>query len=244
MTVPDPSVLVAVTAVVAAGTAVQVLLGFGVNLLLVPAALLLWPGLVPVPAMLVNLVLSAGVAVRWRRHADPAVTRWALLGAVPGLAVGALLLAVLSPRALGVLGACAVLAAVLVTARRATAVPAGAAPSAAAGAVSAVLGTTVAVTGPPVALLLAGGDPRRARATVAVTGAATALVAVLVAVAGPLRGSATEIAAATLWLLPGLAAGWVAGHALGQRVGTVVLGRAVLVVSAASSVLVLVRALS
>lgn len=234
--------MLVLTAVVAAGTAVQVLLGFGVNLLLVPAALLLWPGLVPVPAMVVNLLLSAGVAVRWGRYADPLVTRWALLGAVPGVALGAWLLAVLDADALAVLGACAVLAAVLVTARGA-AVRAGPGASTAAGAASAVLGTTAAVTGPPVALLLAGAEPRRARATVAVTGTVTALVALVVVLAGPLRSSVGEAVSGTLWLLPALVVGWVAGHALGPRVGPVLLRRAVLVVSTASAVAVLVRAL-
>lgn len=240
MSVPDPGVLLAVTAVVGAGTAVQVLLGFGVNLLLVPAALLLWPELVPVPAMVVNLLLSAGVAVRWGRHADPLVTRWSLLGAVPGTAVGAALLAVLSPGALGVVGALAVLGAVALTARR-VAVPAGPGTSTAAGMASAVLGTTAAVTGPPVALLLAGGPPLRARATVAVSGAVTALVALVVLLAGPLRNSTGDAVAGVAWLLPGLALGWAAGHLLGPRVRAPQLRRMVLVVSAASAVLVLVR---
>ncbi|ALE73618.1 MULTISPECIES: TSUP family transporter [unclassified Pseudonocardia] len=241
---PDPTALAVLTAVVAAGTAVQVLLGFGVNLLLVPAALLLWPGLVPVPAMIVNLLLSAGVAVRWRRWADPRVTRWVLAGAVPGLVVGAWLLAVLSPRALAVAGACGILAAVLMTARGPAARHAGPSASAAAGAGSAVLGTTAAVTGPPVALLLAGTDPRRARATVAVTGTAIALVALAAVLAGPLRAGAGDALLAGLWLLPGIGLGWVAGHLLGRRVGARTLRRVVLVVSAASAVVVLVRALA
>ncbi|MBC3192061.1 TSUP family transporter [Pseudonocardia sp. C8] len=243
MTPPDVTALVVVGVAVAAGTAVQVLLGFGVNLLLVPVALLLWPGLVPVPAMVVNLLLSAGVAVRWRRHTDPVVTRWALAGSVPGLAVGAWLLAVLDPAALGVLGALAILGAVAMAARGPVAVRAGPLASAAAGSGSAVLGTTAAVTGPPIALLLAGADPRRARATVAVTGTVTALVALVVVLAGPLRGSAGEALADVAWLLPGIAAGWLGGHALTHRVDAVLLRRGVLVVSSASAVAVLVRSL-
>ncbi|SFM84288.1 hypothetical protein SAMN05216207_1003207 [Pseudonocardia ammonioxydans] len=239
---PDPTALAVLTAVVAAGTAVQVLLGFGVNLLLVPAALLVWPGLVPVPAMVVNLLLSAGVAARWGRHTDPLVTRWALAGAVPGLAVGGWLLTVLSPAALGVLGALAILGAVASTALGPAAVPAGPVASGVAGAGSAVLGTTAAVTGPPIALLLAGADPRRARATVAVTGTLTALVALVVLLAGPLRAAAGEALAGTLWLVPGIVLGWAAGHALTHRVRAALLRPAVLVVSAASAVAVLVRA--
>ncbi|MBP2368322.1 TSUP family transporter [Pseudonocardia parietis] len=244
MTVPDPAVLLGATAAVAAGTAVQVLLGFGVNLLLVPVALLLWPGLVPVPAMVVNLLLSAGVAMRWRGYTDPVVTRWALAGSVPGLAAGAWLLAVLDPAALGVLGAAAILGAVLMTARGPTTVRAGPAACAVAGAGSAVLGTTAAVTGPPIALLVAGSDPRRARATVAVTGTVTALVALVVLLAGPLRSSATDAFVGVLWLLPGIVIGWLGGHALTHRVSTPLLRRAVLVVSAASAVAVLVRAVT
>ena len=75
------------------------------------------------------------------------------------------------------------------------------------------------------------------------TGTVTALVALVVLLAGPLRGSTADTVAGVLWLLPGMAPGWVAGHVLESRVRRTALRRAVLVISAASAVAVLVRAL-
>ncbi|GAA0243150.1 hypothetical protein [Cryptosporangium japonicum] len=67
----DWAVLAGLTAVVAAGAYAQASIGFGLNLLLVPFALLLAPPLVPLPALVVNGAVSAVAAGRWSRPAAP-----------------------------------------------------------------------------------------------------------------------------------------------------------------------------
>ena len=78
--------LIGLTAVVAAGAYVQASIGFGLNLLLVPFALLLMPHLVPLPALVVNGVVSGVVARNDRHDLDRRLLGVLAVTGLPGVA--------------------------------------------------------------------------------------------------------------------------------------------------------------
>lgn len=227
--------------VMVAGSTVQGTVGFGQALVAAPLLLLIDTRLVPGPATVAGVALSLLLVARERAEAPPGELRWAVIGLVPGTAVAGLALAAMSGTVLAVTTGVAVLAAVALSVaglhpRPTVPVLVGA------GVVSGFMGTTAAVSGPPLALLY----QREPGPTIRVTMArfflvSAALTACALVPAGKLGG--TELAAGLV-----MAPGGVAGFALSRRlVGRVDAGAtrvAVLVVSAASAVAVLVRALS
>ena len=83
----------AANAAVAFGAAVQGAVGFGMALLAAPLLVLIRPELVPGPLLINGLALTLLVARRERDSIDLFGVKWALVGRVPGVALGALALA-------------------------------------------------------------------------------------------------------------------------------------------------------
>jgi uncharacterized membrane protein YfcA len=152
--------------VVAAGALLQGAVGFGLALVAAPLLVLLGPAFVPVPLLALVTVHALLALRRERGDADWRGVGWALLGRLPGIAVGVLAVAALSRRAFAVLvGATVLLAAVVSVVRwrprptpRALLV---------AGLVSGIGGTATSIGGPPVALLYQDEHGARVRATLA-----------------------------------------------------------------------------
>lgn len=153
-----------ITAVaLAAGCLIQTALGFGMAVLAAPIIVLIRPEWVPVVMTVTALVLSVmntwhqRSALEWRAMAAPMVTR------LPGTAVGAWILTLLPASALQILVAAAVIMAVVITAFgrvfEATPMRLGVA-----GFVSGVTGTTTAIGGPPMALVMQHGLAKTTRA--------------------------------------------------------------------------------
>jgi len=109
--------LIAAIVVVALASAVHGAVGFGLSLLAVPVLLVLDPSFVPGPALMAGLLLSVLVDGRELKAADPRVG-WAVLGLLPGTAVGAALIAAVPEDALGVPLGLLVLVAVALSALR------------------------------------------------------------------------------------------------------------------------------
>jgi uncharacterized membrane protein YfcA len=175
-----------------AGASLQSAIGFGFALVLSPA---LFAALDPYQAVTALLVLGLALNVLVLfEDGRPGPVRWAalrpmLLAALPGLAVGVALLALLGKPALQVGVGAAVLGAVLVQARS-PALRARRAPSlrstCAVGLASGALTTSTSVSGPPIVLWLQaqGARPDELRASTAASflalnlaGGATVLVA-------------------------------------------------------------------
>jgi uncharacterized membrane protein YfcA len=146
--------LIAAIVVVALASAVHGAVGFGLSLLAVPVLLVLDPSFVPGPALMAGLLLSVLVDGRELKAADPRVG-WAVLGLLPGTAVGAALIAAVPEDALGVPLGLLVLVAVALSARA----PApGAHPRRSRRrryGLSGFLATAASVGGPPIALIYA-----------------------------------------------------------------------------------------
>ena len=210
--------LLAAAAATVVAAAVGSATGFGFALVLSPVLFALLDPFEAVTALLaLSMVLSVLVLL------DPAGSvRWPALGpvlvaAVPGLALGAWLLDVLSKPVLQVGVGCAVLAAVAVQARREPAAlphegSLGAA--CAVGLTTGALTTSITVSGPPVVLWLRGLGLGAAELRASLAAAFLALSVVggaVVLVAGG-TGRAVE----AQFVLPLVAAVW-AGHLLGSR---------------------------
>ena len=204
------------------GAAVQSATGFGFALILSPALFAVLDRYEAVTALLgLGVALSLLILFEGGR---PGPVRWrqlvpVLLAAVPGLALGAVALALLPKSALQVLVGLVVLGAAARQLRARLSGPAAAAPlkasaAAAAGLASGALTTSISVSGPPLVLWLEsrGLGPAELRATLAACFLALNLAggAVLLAAAGTDRAVPLGV------LLPLLALVLV-GHLAGTR---------------------------
>jgi uncharacterized protein len=158
--------LVAVLLAALIGGSVQSALGFGAAFTTVPALALFAPRLLPGSILVAILPLSITMVLRQRL----AVDRWAVgritVGRLPGIALGAAVVALLDVRSLTALIGGLLLAAVLasaagwqvtVTSRR----------EVAAGVVSGFTGTAAGLGGPPLALLYRASGSEKLRPTLA-----------------------------------------------------------------------------
>ncbi|TQM45681.1 sulfite exporter TauE/SafE family protein [Pseudonocardia cypriaca] len=162
---------------VAVGALVQGAVGFGLALVAAPFLAIIDPRLLPVP-MLILATAHAMLALRREfRHADWTGVGWALLGRLPGIALGVLAVAVLPPRWFAVAVAIIVLTCVALSVvrwRPRPTVPA----LLVAGIVSGAGGTASSIGGPPVALLYQDAHGPRVRATLGAYFAAGSLLSI------------------------------------------------------------------
>ena len=236
----DPVVLLVAGVAVVLGAAVQGSVGIGLGLLAAPVFALADPTLVPGTILIMTSVMPMLTAWRERRDVDWRGLGYALLGRVPGTAVGVYIVATQPPSTTAIVVAVVVLGAVAlsVTAWEARPTPRA---LVAAGLVSGVGGTATSVGGPPVALLYQRSGGPTLRATMGMYFLIGNVASVLaLAAAGQVAGGDVTRAA---FLLPFLLAGFLLSGPLRRHVDGSRLRVAVLVVSAASAVLLLVRTL-
>lgn len=224
---------------VAVGTCLQVSVGFGLGLLCAPLLALLDPDLVPGPLLLVAVLLTAVLTVASRRSLELHELGWALAGRVPGTVLGVSLLLVLPTRGLEAFFGVTLLAAVLMSVlglRPVVTRPA----LVGAGAVSGVMGTAVSTGAAPFAWLLQERHGARMRASLSTFFFVGTLISLLgLTVTGQLGTGEVRLAAL---LLPGVAVGAVASRWAARVLDPRTTRYAVLVVSGAASVGLLVRA--
>ncbi|HKJ93434.1 MAG TPA: sulfite exporter TauE/SafE family protein [Longimicrobiales bacterium] len=222
------------------GAALHGSVGFGVNLVVVPVLLMLDPKLVPGPVLVVATVLTVLISLRERGAIHRGELMRLIGGAVPGLVAGAIVLRMISERGLAIMIGVFVLAAVVLSAlgwRPKT----GAKTTVVAGAVAGFMGTTAAIPGPPVALAYQGRDGA------AIRGMLGAFLVFLNPVALATLAMVGEFGRTQMVAGLGLVPGVVVGFLVSSRTRHYLKGRrmrwAVLAVSAAAAVAVLVQAL-
>jgi uncharacterized membrane protein YfcA len=135
-----------------AGSALQGSVGFGLGMLAAPLLVLIDPKFVPGPLLSAALLLTLLVASREHRAIDFRGVGWALVGRLPGTALGATAVALAPQRTMTLLVGLMVLVAVIligsgIRPARSPAVLLGA------GTLSGFMGTTVSIGGPAVAVL-------------------------------------------------------------------------------------------
>lgn len=263
----EPWVLVVAGLAVLVGAVVQGSIGFGLGVVAAPVLALVDPRLVPGTLLLVIVALPALTVAREARDVDWHGVRWALVGRVPGTAVGAYAVVVLSERALSLVVALVVLGAVALSLGGwrpgspsgvgapsepgARAAPASPRPGAAAGPgprsmlagglVSGVTGTATSVGGPPMAILYQHSSGARIRSTLAVFFLIGSLVSVAALVLVGEIGTPELLAAAVL--LPFMAVGFLVSGPLRRPLDRGFTRPAVLALSAGAALVLGTRAL-
>ena len=223
------------------GSFVQAVVGLGVGLVTAPVIAVLAPSLMPSLPLLFGLVVSGLTLVAERHHVDWPAIGWSLPGRIPGTLLGVGLVLALSTAQLGIAVAVMVLIAVLLSVRS-VAVPVNRGTLLAAGFTSGVTGTATSIGGPPIALLFQHRGPSQVRSTLAVfffVGVVLSLA--LLGLTSSIPRDSVIVAALVSPLL-----------LLGIWFGTRIRGRlprdrfrvAILIVCAASAVVLLVRSLA
>lgn len=228
-------------AAVALGALVQGLVGFGLALIAVPIVALVEPTLVPVPVLVANTVHAVLSMVREHAEVDWRGVRWAMLGRLPGTAIGVVLVDRLAGPAFGVLVGAAVLTGVLLSVVAWQPKPTPRALTLA-GVVSGSFGTAMSISGPPVALLYSGRPGAQVRSTLGAYFTIGALLS-LAALGGAGQVTGTRLALG-LGLVPFLLAGFALSGPLRRHVDAAGLRGPVLVVSAVSAVFLIGRSLA
>jgi uncharacterized membrane protein YfcA len=226
---------------VVVGAAIQGSIGFGVNLIVAPALIAIDPALVPGPPAFLSLVLTLLMVRRERSSADVRGVGWALAGRIPGTLAGAAAVAVLSERGLSTAFGILLLLAVLMTASGYRLRPTPGA-LVAAGLLSGFMGTTTSVGGPPMALVYQEADGATIRSTLAAF-LTVGISLSLLSLAAVGRFGGPEIRASLL-LVPPTIAGFLASRRIAPWLDRGHIRTAVLVISGASAVVILARALT
>lgn len=230
----------AANAAVAFGATVQGAIGFGMALLAAPLLVLIRPDLVPGPLLMNGLALTLLVARRERDSIDLRGIKWALVGRVPGVALGALALVSIPVQGMSLLVGLSVLAGVALGVSRLRLAP-GPRTLFGAGLLSGVFGTVASIGGPPLALVYQHEPGPRLRGTLAgyfVAGGLMSLAA-LIAVG---RYGAGELAW-TLALLPGTVLGFACSSRFTSWVDAGRTRRAVLGITGAAGVAAVLRSI-
>lgn len=233
--------LLAVAAIVAFAGFAQTVAGFGFSLVAVPPlGLVIDPKDAVAVAMIGLLINSLALCWSEREHVDWRALRLLLLGALPGLPLGLLLLEAASIDVLRLALAVSVTASVILLASGFSVRSESKLFELGAGFLTGALTTSLSTNGPPTVLALHARrlQPQEFRPTTSAVLGLTSLVgAFLFAVAGRFT---SEVVTATSVTIPALGIGWVVGTAVRRRVPTelfrvVILG--LLLVAAAATAL-------
>lgn len=222
------------------GGALHGSVGFGMGLVAAPLLVLIDPRLIPGPMLCTGVLLAAMLAVRDRASADTRGVKWLIAGRVPGMVLGAWAVTWLSSDGLAMVLALTILALVAVSVAGVS-LPSTTPALLGAGTMSGLMGTTVGVGGPPLALAYqrsSSGEIRGTLAPIQTFGAATSLGAL--AVVGEF--GVTEMAWGLL-MAPGMLAGFAVSGWVAPRIKPAVVRPTVLVFATVSAAAILVRTL-
>ncbi len=218
---------IACVATVFIAATVQASIGIGLGMIASPVLLLADPDFIPAAIMLAVLPLTFTIAWVDRQHIEPRDGGFALIGRVPGVIAGALVVAALSDRVLAVMVAASVLLAVAASITGRLFEPTDRA-LVVAGLASGFAGTTTGVGGPPMALTYQNSDPATMRATISAFFAVGSLLSLgALALAGEVGVRQLQL---TLLILPGVGLGVVTARLIKDRLRPEVVRPAVLVI--------------
>ena len=222
------------------GSTVQSVVALGIGLVSAPVLTLLEPALMPGTLIMLALVLPAVTLVHDHHDIDWPGLNWSLPARVLGTGIGVWVVAQVSHRQLGIAVGAMVIFMVLIT-WRVVDVPINRGTLSAAGFLGGITGTATSIGGPPFALLYQHRPAQQIRTTMAVyflIGAALSLVGLVIA--GDLTGAQLQ---AAVELFPAVLLGVLVGALSRRHLPAGVVRPAVLVVSAASALVLLVRSL-
>ena len=226
-------------AIVLLAALAQATTGVGFGVMAGPLVMLVVPGFVPGPLLVVTIVVMALVVWRDRQALDARRLRGPLLASVPGAVVGTWVLGATDERTLRLVVAGAVLVTVgaVATGWR---LPAGPRALTVAGLLAGVLSSVAATPGPPMVLTYRAESSAAQRADLSLFFLATSLVSLVVlAVSGELR---VDVAGTAL-LVPFVLGGFALARPLNDRLDLQAVRRAALGLTFASGSVLLVSTL-
>lgn len=228
------------TAIIVVGAAIQGLAGFGMNVLAAPLLFLMEPDLVPGPIILAALFHTVMSAWRERGEINFSAVAWMFSGTIPGIVAGALAASVLSDTGLALMVALVILGAVVLMATG-FALPQNRPASTATGLAAGFSGATSAVSGPMAALYLSRLSGPQLRSTLAayflISGSLTLGILALFG-----EFSSLQFAWGLLFT-PAVAAGFLISSPLRKILDQGYIRPAVLTISSAAALTLLVRTL-
>ena len=229
-----------ITVVATLGATLQGSVGLGLGMFGAPILMLIDPGFIPGPLLCSALVLSLLLAHRERHSIHFPDLGWALSGRLVGVILGVLVLVSLSPDRLRLVFGVLILVAVAMSASGFH-LRIGPRTLVAAGALSGLMGTTISVGGPAMALIYQHSSGSRIRGTLSayfVVGVSMSLVGLhFVGLFG------REQLILTAALLPGILLGYSVSRHTVSVLDKGYTRVAVLSVSAAAAILVILRQL-
>jgi len=230
--------VIACVAAVYVGAVVQASIGIGLGMIAAPMLAFADPDFIPAAIMIAVLPLTFTIAWIDREHIVKRDVGFALIGRVPGVVVGALVVATLSDRVLAVMVAASVLLAVVASITGRLFQPTDRA-LVVAGLASGFAGTTTGVGGPPMALTYQNSDPATMRATISAFFSIGALMSIgALALAGEIGVRQWQL---TALILPGVGLGVVTARQVKDHLRPEVIRPAVLVICTVASLALLVE---
>lgn len=236
----EPGVFAAIALTVVAGATVQGLVGLGVGLVSAPIVTLLAPDLMPGMLLWMGLLTPMLTLARDREDIDWRVLRWAVPFRIPGTIIGVLLVGWFTDRELGIAVGSMVLVSVAVTWSAIT-LPISRTNLSIAGVLAGIGATTTSIGGPPIAVLYQHQQPRVIRNTLAVffcVGAVFSLAGLAIS-----RELTSHESLVALALAPCVPLGLRIARLLDSRLPGESIRGGVLVVCAASAIVLVVRSL-
>ena len=230
--------LILATGVMAIGSALQAAVGLGLALFVVPLLALIDVRLIPGPMLLASVALAVVMAHRGRAAIDRRELTLALVGLCVGTAIGAWGLSLVAPASLTKLFALVILAVVLVS-LLGTGIRVSRGALLAGGGAAGIMGTMVGIHGPPIALVFQNAEPAQARAMLGAFFAVGYMLSVAALAVVGLFGR--QELAFGLFLLPGVGIGYAIGPFVARLLDRGRLRIAILAISGASAVVLLLR---
>ena len=236
----DIATIIFVFLIITAASALQGAVGYGLNIIAAPLLMLLDPTLVPGPVIVAALLLTILMILRNRDGVDLKSVRWMAFGMLPGTILASLMLPYIPVRVISFALAGLVLAGVAISLtgfhfppRRWIML--------AAGFVSGYGSTLASIGGPPVALINQELPGPRLRATLATYFTILSFVSILSLIPAGRFGSHELLL--SLVILPGVVLGFLLSKPLAVRLDLGYTRIAILVVSAAAGILLVIQQL-
>ena len=230
----------AAAVVIAMGAVLQAATGMGTGILIVPLLALIDLKLVPGPAVMASMALSLPMAWRGRRHIAYGDLKPLMAGLLAGCAVGALGLASIPAERVGIAFAVVIIATVVVTSVGVR-LPFNRRSLVSVGVIAGVMGASSGVGAPPIALLYQHREGPELRPTLAfVYAASSVIILVFLTAVGRFGHQDTSLA---LLLVPGYVVGYLLATPLATILDRGYSRAAVLLLSAASALVLLLRSL-
>lgn len=236
----DPGAFALIAIAVFVGSALQGSIGFGAGMVAAPLIALVEPDLLPALVVMFAALLTLMVTVRERAHLDLGGAGWALVGRLPGSALGALLVLMLPVAALSWVVVASVAVGIGSAFLGWRPVPTRTA-LVTAGALSGIMGTSTSIGGAPMAIVWQGQEPARLRGTMSAFFLVGSLTSVLLlTLVGSVTWHAVQV---VLWLVPAVALGFLLSRQLNRWMTAERLRLAGLVLALGGAVLLVVRLL-